>query len=124
MKNLFVFVTVCIRLSLLEFTYHNDGVLANTLGEHKASRRWKRWAPHGIHHNQIDYILVQNQFRSGINRAMTRNFPGSDIGSNHDLVLMKVRIRLKKINRPKNIRRKFNLDRLKDPTLKCLSEQH
>ncbi|KAK3752500.1 hypothetical protein RRG08_032791 [Elysia crispata] len=88
----------------------------------EASRRWKWWAPNGIHHNQIDYILVQNQFRSGINRAKTRTFPVADIGSNHDLVLMKVRIRLKKINRPKNIRLKFNLDRLKDPT--SLSKQH
>ena len=101
---------------LLEFACYNDLVLANTLGEHKASRRWTWHAPNGTHH-QIDYILVQNRFRSGINRAKTRTFPGADVGSDHDLVLMNFRVRLKKINKPKNIRVKFNLDRLKDPTI-------
>ena len=104
-------------LRLLEFASYNDAVLANTLGKHKASRRWTWHAPNGIHHNQIDYMLVQKRFPSGINRAKTRSFPGADIGSDHDLVLMNFKVRLKKTNRPKNIRVKFNLDRLKDPTI-------
>jgi len=104
-------------LRLLEFASYNDTVLANTLGEHKASRRWTWHAPNGIHHNQIDYILVQNRFRSGINRAKTRTFPGADMGSDHDLVLLNFRVRLKKINKTKNTRLKFNMDRLKDPTI-------
>ena len=67
--------------------------------------------------HQIDYILVQNRFRSGINKAKTRTFPGADVGSDHDMVLLNFRVRLKKIIKPKNIRLKFNLDRLKDPTI-------
>jgi len=104
-------------LRLLEFASYNDTVLANTLGEHKASRCWTWHAPNGIHHNQIDYILVQNRFRSGINRAKTRTFPGADMGSDHDLVLLNFRVRLKKTNKTKNTRLKFNLDKLKDPTI-------
>ena len=54
------------RLKLLDFaTYHNL-VLANTLGNHKPSRRWTRHSPDGTHHNQIDHILVKKGFRSGI----------------------------------------------------------
>lgn len=102
---------------LLEFASHNNMVLANTLGEHKASRRWTWHAPDGIHHNQIDYILVQNRFRTGINRAKTRTFPGADVGSDHDLVIMNFRVRLKRLKKPKNARLKFDLERLKDPTI-------
>ena len=104
-------------LRLLEFASYNDVVLANTLGRHKASRRRTWHAPNGIHHNQIDYILVQSRFRSCINQAKTRTFPGADIGSDHDLVLMNFRVRLKKRIKKGNIRIKFNLDRLKDPTI-------
>ena len=46
-----------------------------------------------------------------------RTFPGADVGSDHDLVIMNFKVRLKKINKPKNIRLKFNLDRLKEPTI-------
>ena len=46
--------------------------------------------------NQIDYILVRKRFRSGVNIARTRSFPGADIGSDHDLLMMTFRLRLKK----------------------------
>ena len=32
---------------------------------------------------KIDYILVRKRFRSGVNIARTRSFPGADIGSDH-----------------------------------------
>ena len=91
-------------------------VLANTLGEHpwRTSlaniRHHNGHAPNGIHHSQIDYILVQNRYRSGIKTAITRTFPGADVGSDLDLVIMNFKVRLKKINKPKNIRLKFNLE--------------
>ena len=68
----------------------------------------------GIHHNQIDYILVRNRFTSGIKRGSTRTYPGADVGSDHDMVLMNFKVRLKKTKMSKNTRLKFNLDRLKD----------
>ena len=75
-------------LRLLEFATFNDLVLANTFGHHKASRKWTWHGANGQHHNQIDYILVRKPFRSGVNIARTRHFPGADIGSNHDLLMM------------------------------------
>ena len=66
-------------LRLLEFATFNDLVLANTFGHHKASRRWT-WhsdAGNGQHYNPIDYILVRKRFRSGVNIARTRSFPGA-----------------------------------------------
>ena len=83
-------------LRLLEVATFNDLVLANTFGHHKASRKWTELNPNGQHHNQTDYILVRKRFRSGVNVARTRSVPGADIGSDHDLLMMTVRLRLKK----------------------------
>ena len=85
-------------LRLVEFASCNDLVLANTFGHHKASRRWTWHSPNGQHHNQIDYVLVRKRLRSGVNSARTRRFPGADIRSDHDLLMMTFRFRLKKKN--------------------------
>ena len=102
---------------LLEFATFNDLVLANTFGHHTASRRWTWHSPNGQHHNQIADILVRKRFRSGVNIARTRSFPGADIGSDHDLLMMTFRLRLKKTSKPKHTRLKFDLEKLKDPKL-------
>ena len=86
-------------------------------GHHKASRRWTWHSPNGQHHNQIDYILVKKGFWSGVNTARTRSFPGADIGSDHNLLMMTWRLRLKKISKPKYTRLKFDLEKLKDPNM-------
>ena len=75
-------------LKLLDFAAYNNLVLANTLGNHKPFRRCTWHSPDGIHHNQIDYTLAKKRFRSGIKTARTRTFPGVDVGSNHDMVMM------------------------------------
>ena len=101
----------------MEFAIFNDLVLANTFGHHKASRRWTWLSANGQHHSQIDYILVKKRFRSGENIARTRSFPGADIGSDHDLLMMTFRLRLKKISKPKHTRLTFDLEKLKDPNV-------
>ena len=49
--------------------------------------------------------------------AKTRSFPGADIGSDHDLVMMNFRLRLKNIVKPKQVRMKFALEKFKDPKI-------
>ena len=71
----------------------------------------------GQHHNQIDYILMRKRFRSGVNSARTRSFPGADIGSDHDLLMMAFHLRLKKINKPKHTRLKVDIKKLKDSSV-------
>ena len=75
-------------LGLLEFATFNNLVLTNILGPHKPSSRWTWHSPDGKHHTQIDNIFVKKRFRSGDNIHRTRSFPGADIGSDHDQVMM------------------------------------
>ena len=104
-------------MRLLEFASNNNLMLANTFGPHKPSRRLTWTSPDGEHRSQIDYIMMKRRFRSGVNIASTRSFPGADIGSDHELVMMTFKLHLKKIKKQGRTRLKFNLERLKDPEI-------
>ena len=55
--------------------------------------------------------------RSEMYIARTRSFPGVDIGSDHDLLMVTFCLRLKRISEPKHTRLKFDLEKLKDPNV-------
>ncbi|XP_071487324.1 uncharacterized protein [Diadema antillarum] len=102
-------------LRLLEFATLNDLKVTNTFHPHKASRRWTWHSPNGSHH-QIDYILVKRRFYTSVNIARTRSFPGADISSDHELVMMSFRVHLKNMKKKQDHTRiKFDLEKLKDP---------
>ena len=59
---------------------------------------WATWtSPDGQHWNQIDYILCSQRWRSAIQSAKTR--PGADYGSDHELLIVKFRLKLKKVGK-------------------------
>ena len=72
-------------------------VIANTLLlQHK--RRFYTWtSPDGQHQNQIDYILYRQKCRRSIQSAKTRL--GADGGSDHELLIAKFRLKLKKVGK-------------------------
>ena len=108
---------------LLEFAKTNDLIAVNTFGSHKNSRIQTWHSPGGLYHNQIDYIFVSKRFSTSVNVNKTRSFPGADIGSDHDMVLMKFTLRLKSPKKNKFARNKFNLDKLKDAGIKEIFKQ-
>src|SRR5574337_886657 len=85
------------RQRLIEFCQENALVIANTLfQQHK--RRLYTWAsPDGQNQNQIDYILCSQRWRSSIQSAKTRT--GADCGSDHELLIAKFRLKLKKVGK-------------------------
>ena len=52
---------------------------------------------HGQHQNQIDYILCSQRWRSSIQSTKTR--PGADCGSDHELLIAKFGLKLKKVGK-------------------------
>ena len=101
-------------MRLLEFASYNNLKVVNTFGPRKPSRRWTWHSPGGYYHNQIDYIMVKRRFQSSVNVAKTRSFPGADIGSGHELVMMTFKLRLKRGKNQGSIRIRFSLEKLKD----------
>ena len=61
------------------------------------TRRLYTWTPDGQYQNQIDYILCSQRWRSSIQSAKTR--PGADCGSDHELLIAKFRLKLKKVGK-------------------------
>ena len=53
--------------------------------------------PDGQHQNQTDYILCSQKWRSSIQSAKTR--PGADCGLDHELLIAKFRLILKKVKK-------------------------
>ena len=98
-------------MRLLEFACNNDLKVTNAFRPHKASRRWTWHSPGGDYHNQIDYIMVKKRFQSSVNIAKTRSFPGADIASDHDLIMMTFKLKLKKTKKQGFSRLKFHLEK-------------
>ena len=79
---------------LIEFWQEKALVIANTLLQQK--RRLYTWtSPDGQHWNQIDYILCSQRWKSSIQSAETR--PGADCDSDHEFLIAKFRLKLKKV---------------------------
>ena len=62
---------------------------------------------------------MKKRFRLGVNIHRTRSFPGADIGSDHDLIMMTFGVRLKKAGKPNQPRLRFDLEKLRDPDVGC-----
>ena len=80
---------------LTEFCQENTLVIANTLFQQHKRRLYTWTSPDGQHQNQIDYILCNQRWRSSIQSTKTR--PGADYGSDHELLIAKFRLKLKKV---------------------------
>ena len=75
----------------------NRLVVANTLFQ-KHKRRLYTWtSPDGQYQNQIDCILCSQRWRRCIQSAKPR--PGADCGSDHEHLIAKFRLKLKKVGK-------------------------
>ena len=84
--------------SLIEFCQENALVIANTLFQQHKRRLYTWTSPGSQHQNQIDCILCSQRWRSSIQSSKTR--PGADCGSDHELLIAKYRLKLKKVGKP------------------------
>ena len=82
---------------LKEFCQENALVMANTLFQQHKRRLYAWTSPDGQHQNQLDYILCSQRWRSSIQSAKTRL--GADCGSDHELLISKFRLKLKKVGK-------------------------
>ena len=82
---------------LIEFCQENALAIANTIFQQHKRRLYTWTSPDGQHRNQIDYILCSRRWRSSIQSAKAR--PGADCGSDHELLIAKFRLKLKKVGK-------------------------
>ena len=83
------------RQRLTEFCQENTPVIAKALFQQHKRRLYTWTSPDSQHRNQIDYILCSQRWRSSIQSAKTS--PGADCGSDHELLIAKFRLKLKRV---------------------------
>ena len=96
---------------LIEFCRENALVIANTLFQQQKRRLYTWTSPDGQHRNQIDYNLCSQRWRSSIQSTKTR--PGADCGSDHEILITKFRLKLKKVGKTARPFR-YDLNRIPD----------
>ncbi|NSM56165.1 hypothetical protein HET73_00315 [Wolbachia endosymbiont of Atemnus politus] len=96
---------------LIQFCSENELVVANTLFKHHPRKLYTWKNPDDTIRNQIDYILIKNRFKNSL--IQTKTYPGADISSDHNPVVSKLNIKLKRVTKRKepNI---FDIGKLKD----------
>ena len=72
-------------------------VIANILFQQHKKRLYTWTSPNGQYQNQIDYILCSQTWRSSVQSAKTG--PGADCSSDHELLIAKFRLKLKKVGK-------------------------
>ena len=82
---------------LIEFFQENTLVIPNTLFQQHKRRLYTWTSPDGQYQNQIGYILCSQRWRSSIQSAKTR--AGADCGSDHEVLIAKFRLKLKKVGK-------------------------
>ena len=82
---------------LTDVCQENALVIANTLFQQHKRKLYTWTPPDGQHWNQTDYFLCSQRWRSSIPLAKTRL--GADCGSDHELLIAKFELKLKKIGK-------------------------
>ena len=82
---------------LIEFPQENALVRANTLFQQNKRRLYTWTSPDGQYWNQTDNILWGLRWRSPIWSVKTRS--GTDCGSDHEHLIAKFRLKLKKVGK-------------------------
>jgi len=100
---------------LLEFCRQHELVISNTLLNNHKRRRYTWKMPGDIGRYQIDFILVRIRFKNQI--KLCKTYPGADLNSDHNLVMMTYDLKFKKIKKPSKKCHKWNLEKLKIPEI-------
>jgi len=67
--------------------------------------------PGGGNRYQLDYILVKKIYRNQVKQS--KSYPGADINSDHNLVIMETKLCLKKSTRNQETKKKWCVKKFK-----------
>ena len=99
------------------FCTFNELVIGGSIFPHKKCHKATWVSPDNKTENQIDHIAICRTWRSTLQDVRTKR--GADIGSDHHLVVAKLKIKLAKQRSKTNRRTKFDLDKLQNSQRKC-----
>lgn len=97
----------------MQFANVNGLLVSNTCFKQvRTSRLWSWETSDGHTRNMIDHILVNSKWRGSVTNA--RVYPSADIGSDHQLMVAKIKLKLKGRRKREAVQR-FDTCKLSDP---------
>ncbi|XP_067007626.2 craniofacial development protein 2-like [Anabrus simplex] len=106
---------------LVEFCTDHNLVLAKTWFKHHKEHPYMWTRPGDTGRYQIDLIMIRQRFRNQV--LDCKSFPEADVDSDHNLLVIKCHLKLKKFKKGRNARR-WDLDKLKGKSMKDCFKEH
>ena len=106
---------------LISLCEENDFVIGGTLFPHKTIHKLTWTSPDGNTRSQIDHIMINGKWRHSLQdvRAMRH----ADIGSDHNLVVAKVLLKLRKAAIGTDTKRRYDVQKLKIPRIRGIQHR-
>ncbi|XP_068728637.1 craniofacial development protein 2-like [Montipora capricornis] len=92
---------------VLQFCIEKNLVVTNTTFQHPNRLLYTWKSPGDVSRNQIGYLLIRKRHRNSVKQCKT--YPGADIGSDHNPLVGRVSVRLKRAM-PKSQKKKEPID--------------
>ena len=101
---------------LVGFATANEMVITNTLFKQHRRRLYTWTSPDGNTINQTDYLCIHERWKTSV--VNTKTLPGADCGSDHELLMTSMRLKIKKTKSAEqpirydmiHIQEQFNVD--------------
>jgi hypothetical protein len=101
---------------LASFCGENNLVIGGTVFQHKEIHKLTWESPNGRDRNQIDHVMINRRWRGSLQDVRVKR--GADVGSDHHLVVGKLKIKLRRTDTPPKQLKRFNISKLKDANIR------
>ena len=101
---------------LVEFCLSNRCIIGGTIFPHRDIHKLSWRSPDGNTVNQIDHVIVNKKWQRSLLDVKVHR--GADVGSDHHLLIAKIRLKLRATPTVKQRRRVFNINKLRAPEVK------
>ena len=101
---------------LVDFCEENDLVIGGTLFMHRDIHKLTWTSPDGRTQSQIDHIIINGKWRHSLLDVRVKR--QADVGSDHNLVVAKLKLKLRKVRLGVEKKPRFDVDKLKNPDTK------
>ena len=89
----------------------NELIIGGTIFPHKQCHKVTRRSPNSRTENQIDHVTIVQRWRSTLQDVRAKR--GADVGSDHHLVVAKLKLKLAPVRKAKSHRRRYDAGKLK-----------
>ena len=107
---------LCYGERLVDFCAGNGMVIEGTLFPHPTTHKLTWISPNGRDKNQIDHMAINGTWRRSLLDVRVRR--GADVGSDHHLVIARIRMKPRRTDRQQTGHRRFDVNKLDDPAVK------